>query len=223
VPAKARDSVKTTMAAIVIAILCCHVDAAGQSLRLGAKGGLVRASWTGEFGTPSSPFSARTGLIAGASLSLQLIDFAGIQVEAQYVQKGASSGNDFRATVGYAELPLLVRLAVPLDPSTIRPIALVGLAPALEIACSVRARPGNIPEAPPLPPQRMDCIEWRNRKRDVGVILAAGIETRSMPASLTAEIRRTSGRKNIIVGYERVRMFNNVWSIVVGATYAFPK
>jgi hypothetical protein len=142
-----------------------------------------------------------------------------LQLEALYSEKGAG-GDGFRASVAYLEVPLLVKVALPLHALNIQPIALAGLAPALEISCSVFAQPMHLPEQPPPPAQHMDCISWRTEPRDVGVVLAAGIEVRIAGVKATAEIRHTSGRRNIALAYEPLSTYNGAWSLMIGTAFA---
>ena len=208
---------------LAMSVLACPAATTAQSLWLGAKAGLDRAAWTGDFGVPFNPFGTRTGLTAGATVSLGLKDIVALQLEALYSEKGAAGPGEFRASVAYLELPLLVKVALPPRALNIRPIALAGLAPALEISCGVLAQPAYIPEQPPPPPEQMNCISWRTEPRDVGVVLAGGIEVPVGRVNVTAEIRRTTGRRNIALGYAPLSTYNNVWSFMIGTAFAVPR
>jgi hypothetical protein len=150
-------------------------------------------------------------------------DIVALQLEALHSEKGAAGPGEFRASVAYLELPLLVKVALPLRALHIRPIALAGLAPALEISCGVLAQAAYIPEQPPPHPEQMNCISWRTEPRDVGVVLAGGIEVPVGRVNVTAEIRRTTGRRNIALGYAPLSTYNNVWSLLIGTAFAVPR
>jgi hypothetical protein len=195
------------------------VAACAQSLWLGAKAGVDRASWSGNLGASSKPYGTRTGVTAGATVSLRFSELLALQLEALYSEKGATRPDGFRADVAYVEIPLLVRLTLPLRALPIQPMAMAGVAPAWEISCGALARPNYIPEAPPPPAIPMDCIGWRTERRDVGTVLAGGVEIPMRGFEVTAEVRRTSGHSNIARGYT-LSTYNGAWSFVIGAAFA---
>ncbi len=194
--------------------------ASAQSVWAGAKAGLDRAAWSGDFGLSYNPFGTRAGVTAGVTLSVGLKEVLSVQVEALYTEKGATGPDGFRANMTYLEVPLLVKLALPLPALHIQPMAMAGLAPAWEISCRALAQPAYIPEAPPPAPIPMDCIGWRTERRDMGAVLAGGVEVPLGRVKVTAEIRRTTGRINVAQGYAPLSTYNNVWSFIVGMAVA---
>ncbi len=214
---------RTLSAVLAILALGSPAAANAQTLWLGPKTGANQATWTGEFGTPSNPFGSRTGLTAGATVSLGLGEVLAIQVEALYTQKGVAGPDEFRANVAYLEMPFLLKVALPLHAIHIQPLAMAGLAPAVEISCGALARGAYIPEAPPPPPRPANCISWRTEPRDVGLVLAAGFEVPLRRVKVSAEVRRTVGRSNIALGYEPLSSYNRVWSFLIGTAFPLRK
>jgi hypothetical protein len=50
--------------------------------------------------------------------------------------------------------------------------------------------------------------------------MAGGVEVPVGRVRMTAEIRRTTGRRNIAQGYEPLSTYNNVWSFMIGTAFA---
>lgn len=211
---------KTLASVLLAAALSAPPPAAAQSFTVGVKVGLNHAAWTGDFGTGSNPFAARTGPVAGASFTVGIKEVVAIDIEALYSQEGATGPGAFRMDIGYLETPILVKLALPLAGIPIRPMILAGIAPAWEISCSAMAQPMTIPEAPPPAAVSTSCAGWRTERRDFSEVLAGGVEVPTGRLRLTAELRYTGGRSNIAAGYAPLSTYNRVWSFMVGTALA---
>ena len=193
-----------------------------QSVSLGAKAGVNRSAFTGDFGLPSNanPFGTRTGIAGGVTLAIGFHEVLAVQVEALYTEKGVVGPDLFRMNIGYVETPVLLRATLPLDGLPFRPMIMAGVAPAWEVSCGAIGRPPYIPELPPPPPMAMDCIGWRTERRDLGGVLAGGVEVPLANVRITAEIRHTSGRTNIARGYPPFSTYNGVWSVMFGTAFS---
>lgn len=211
---------KATTSILVAVVLAAPGAAGAQSVTLGVKVGLDHAAWTGNFGTPTNPFGPRTGPVGGASIAVGLREILSIQLEALYSRKGASGPGDFQMDIGYLETPILLKLAVPIAGLPVRPVVMAGIAPAWEISCAAAAQPLSLLDAPPPPAVPADCIGWRTERRDFGRVVAGGVEMPVGRLRLTAELRHTTGRTNIALGYAPLSTYNDAWSFLLGTAFA---
>ena len=205
------------LASLLVAVaLSAPAFAIAQSVSVGLKVGLNQSAWTGDFGTGANPFGARIGPVAGATFAIGFKDVVAIELEALYNDKGATGPAAFRMNIGYLETPILLKLTLPLEGIPIRPMILAGIAPAWEISCTAIAQPMYIPEAPPPAAIPMSCSNWRTERRDFSGVVAGGVEVPAGRLRLTAELRHTSGRRNIARGYAPLSTYNGAWSFIVG-------
>lgn len=101
-------------AAVFVVLLACLATASDASARkrweFGLKGGLNVA---GLYGTDADTVGTdnRSGVIAGAFVTMRLNPGVGIRLEAHYAQKGAKRklpGGELTAKIDYVDVPLLV-------------------------------------------------------------------------------------------------------------------
>jgi len=203
--------------AIAALALLAPVRAVGQTVSVGIKAGLDQAHWYGDFLTGSNPYRSNTGPVAGATLAVGVKEVVAIEIEALYARKGATGSGGFRMDMGYVETPVLLKLVLPLWALPVRPMLLVGVAPAWEVGCSALAEPMVIPENPPPGAVPTSCSGWRSEHHDLGGVLAGGLEAPMGRVRLTAELRYTRGRTNIAQAFAPLTTYNRAWSFMVGS------
>ena len=106
--------------------------ASAQTMQLGIKGGWDRPTFGGK-DVSGAGFSARNDFAGGLFLTLPAGPVFALQPELLYVPKGAQmseSSGGFTFTgkfkLDYAEVPLLLRLNVPLENASVRPALFAG-------------------------------------------------------------------------------------------------
>lgn len=104
-------------------------DANAQNSRIGIKGGATSYQTTTEFGGIESTSDSKIGFTAGLFAEFALSNIISIQPEVLYVQKGGEDNDedfgDSAMTLSYVDVPLLLKLNVPLEGS-VKPYAIGG-------------------------------------------------------------------------------------------------
>jgi hypothetical protein len=116
--------------------------------------------------------------------------------------------------LNYLEIPLLVRLAASAR-HPIRPVVLLGAAPAFELSCSGRTRPPSIPENP-APVGPLNCADYRTTRSDLGLVGALGAEWRLASITWTVEARYTHGIGDLTAEWNYVSTSNRSLALLVG-------
>jgi len=193
--------------------------ASAQSIWLGTTVGAERTTWTGNTGIPGFSYDGRTGGMAGIVLSLRFTNVFAVRTEALYSAKGATQGATFRAAPDYLELPIMLQARLPIPALPVWPHVYAGIAPSWEMSCSVLAVGAFIPEGPAPPPTLEDCRGWLTDRLDLGTVWGAGIDIPLRHAQLTAEVRRTSGQRNIAQGYAPLSLYNQAWQFLLSMEF----
>jgi hypothetical protein len=123
-------------------------------------------------GTPGS----RTGVSAGASLTVPASNLLGIQVGAGYVQKGAKDnieGVTLTLAMDYIEVPVLLRIGIP-STSSLSAHIVVGPAVAFRAGCAGKGAQGGVKVS-------VDCDQLAQLgvdlvKTDVGAMGGLGLD-----------------------------------------------
>ncbi len=98
-------------------------------------------------GSDAQGLSARNTLAGGASLTLPLAAPFSLQAEALYIQKGAKGdveGVTGVFKIGYIEVPLLAKLAIPVKESKLSPDLFAGPYVAFKASCKVGAEASGL-------------------------------------------------------------------------------
>jgi len=107
---------------LLIPLLCCFSVAANAQIpHFGAKIGLNFANVSGTEADELQGHGTRTGLVLGAFMEYDFIPVLGIQPEVLYSQKGTSGtmeGASYTMAVNYIEIPVLLKVNMPLAPGT---------------------------------------------------------------------------------------------------------
>ena len=115
-----------------------------SALQVGVEGGASIASLVGSFGVSAT---SRTSPYIGGTLAVQPGgSTVGFQSGLLYVPKGATAsiaGGRYALSINYLEIPLLVRLALPLQGSELLPVLLFGGSAGVKTSCNVTAQSGT--------------------------------------------------------------------------------
>jgi hypothetical protein len=150
---------------------------------------------------PSSP-------VSGISTTLELHELVAIESDLAFVERGMRDGiNDLR--LEYVELPVLLRLAVPITLKGPHVFVHTGFAPAREVSCwaSRLQQQATIAD---------DCDIWRGPHVDLGIVIGAGLLLRRPMYQITASYRRTSGRRNLAPDPTSQERFNRSSAVLLG-------
>lgn len=159
---------------------------------LGPTLGISSSSYSGEFsGFGGSPFSSRTGIAAGLDAEVRFSPTFALGTGAFYVQKGAvgSQPNYPSLRAGYLEVPLGIRVKLPLGP--FRAFADGGTTVAVETNCTMRLEFN----------QKLGC---GFEGLDFGATLGAGLQLVTNGITMMVLARRNWGLRNLtpdVTGY----------------------
>jgi len=198
----------------VIGLCSLSHTLAGQSVTFGVKAGPNSSRQVGWCCGESNPFDSRTGLTGGVTASVHIRGPLAFQTELLYAGKGVRGIDVFQMRLHYLEIPLLLRLA-PSARHSIRPVVLLGAAPAFELSCTGRTRPPSIPESP-APVVPLNCSAYRTTASDVGLVGAFGAELRLASLTWTAEARYTHGIGDLTAEWNYVRTTNRSLALLFG-------
>lgn len=162
--------------------------------------------------------STRNGMIAGGTLTMQLLrDFA-VQPELLYAQKGVEgtftddeTGERVKLTLknDYVEMPVLARYTFPLR-APIRPFVLAGPSFALSANCEAEGSSGGVSAS-------VDCDRFASLNDfDVGGIAGAGLEMPVGRNAVTLGARYEFGFSEV---FDESTAKNRAWSILLGIRF----
>jgi len=169
---------KKTMAVLAIGVLfslwLCPIASFASEIRGGLKAGLNVASFHGadvsfEFFF-DMPAKSKLGPVGGGFITFNLSTNLAIQAEALYSVKGAkaSAPADFEisATLGYLEIPILVKIMIPTQAS-VKPCLFVGPALAVNLSHKYKQVDNGVPSEGDL-----EGI----KSTDLGAVFGAGLD-----------------------------------------------
>jgi len=121
---------KRTTVLIILATLLFMTNGVAQ-MQIGPKAGLNIANLGGDDADEliGESFDSKTGFGGGIFFMYQFSNMFAIQPEAYYSMKGATykeGGVEFTYTLDYFEVPLLLKLIIPIEGSNIRPSIFAG-------------------------------------------------------------------------------------------------
>ena len=208
---------------------------AQQTVLLGARAGYVAARQVDDFGSSS----ALPGGSAGFAALFDITTWFGVEADVLYTQKGWRMD---RAWLGldYLELPLLMRLAVPLtdidagpDPG-LQPFVLLGSTHSFLVKCSrgglsfdepnsgIFGRPTRTSSHSQFP---TSCARYARPDSDLGLTIGTGVTLRRPRGHLTFEVRHTKGFENVVTAgrqlyppCHRCTITNRATQLLFGAT-----
>ena len=165
-------------------------------------------------GAPAIPYRSRTGLTVGATADLGVTPWLAIQLEGRYTQLGTrqeEAGVTGVLRVSYVELPLVVRVALPVRESPLTPHLFAGGFVRFKTACDIRFS-GTVS-------LDLDCGTagvGDLRSHDLGVVFGGGADVRLGPGEVTLDVEYALGLRNVALD-PTAEVFSRV--LVVGAGY----
>lgn len=136
---------KTLAIACLVTLAAATSAAAQTGLQLGVRGDAAIASVVG---SDVSGWQSRTSVGLGGVLVWQpSLSPIGFETGLSFVSKGGSakaSGTTTYLKIGYIEVPALLRLAIPLPGSKIRPVADLGVVMGLKTGCTMELSAGGV-------------------------------------------------------------------------------
>jgi hypothetical protein len=153
-------------------------------LTAGAKGGLALASLAGT--NAPSAMERSTGAAAGVFLRLDATPTISLQPELLFVPKGASfqGPTGWELVLTYIELPLLLRVGLPMNDAGLKPVLFAG--PAISFNRSSRARLT-------LDFDREHDVDVDTKDLDFGAVAGAGLDYRFLGGALSLDLRYNLG------------------------------
>ena len=209
----------------VISLLAGSVLAPPQvsaQIKLGVKGGLNIADIGGSDVDSLSlgPIETKTGFIAGAFVEFMISDIFAIQPEVLYSQKGIkidSSGADLKLKVDYIEIPVLLKINIPIEGSKVHPNVYAGPAVAFESSCKFAGSSGSVSA-------EVDCDDPQlgimTTSTDFGLTFGGGLSFEVGGAEVGVDVRYTLGLTSIDDDDDPWDLKNKVISIM--GTVGFP-
>lgn len=202
--------------AVVLSLLFTSQALFAQELSVGVKVGPNAARQVGWCCGESNPFDSRLGLTGGATGTIGLVGPIGLQVELLYAGKGMRGSPAFQLRLNYLEAPVLMRV-MPARRQAVRPVILLGVAPAFELSCTARALPPEPASAGPTEP--VDCGDYRATKVDLGLVGGIGADVRVRGVVWTAEARYTYGIRDLTPQWDFVRTTNRSLAFLLGIRF----
>jgi hypothetical protein len=185
------------MAAVALAVLVMSGQTQAQSKRAGVNLGIDFSTLGGDIdelvGTNAESV---TGFSAGAFLGIDVSRMFRIQLNGQYVQKGAKfeeSGVRLTFDAPYVELLLPVTLLIPIEGSSITPRFYAGPSLAFETSCDVTL------EVEGETPVTVACSDFDapTTTTDYGVFFGAGVDFAVGAGEIVFDVLYNMGLANI--------------------------
>ncbi|HEX8690826.1 MAG TPA: porin family protein [Longimicrobium sp.] len=195
-------------------VLGAASGAAAQGISVGVKAGVNVATLGGD---DVEDADSRIGLVGGAFLVYRFSDMLAIQPEVLYSQKGASFSDtegELTVKLDYVDVPVLLRLNVPVTGSSLRPSVFAGPVFSLRASCGAEAEfnGGSV---------EVDCDELDEegiavKDTDVGLAFGAGLDFPAGRATVTLDGRYTLGLSSIDDSDLDADVKNRAFAVMLG-------
>jgi hypothetical protein len=175
-------------AAVALAVLIMSGQAQAQNMRAGINAGVDFASLGGDIDElVGVSAKTKTGFSAGAFFGVDVSSMFRLQLNGQYVQKGAKfeeGGATLTFDVSYIELLLPVTFLIPIENSSITPRIYAGPSLAFEMSCDLKAEFDGQSETESC----TDAIGNPTNSTDYGVFFGAGVDFGLGSGALTLDV-----------------------------------
>lgn len=194
------------------------VQASGQEVTLGVKGGLnVSRLSVGE--ADDADFDSRTRFLVGGFAQFTIGEKFAVQPEVLYSGKGAKVTDGGQAAslgLNYIEIPLLLIARFPSRESPIYPILYAGPSVAFKTSCGVTGENEGVSVDVDCDAPLLDGgIETAST--DFGLVFGGGFEILYSRLTIQLDARYTLGLTNLNdVADEKVSVKNRTWSFMIG-------
>jgi hypothetical protein len=176
----------------------------GQGIEYGVKGGLNLSNFGG---SDADEWDNRVGIAIGGFLAYPVMNMFYIQPEVLYTMKGAKWDYDFGGAsytetlqLDYLEIPVLAKLVIPLQNSTIKPMIYAGPAVAFNLKSNWHVE-GNGEE--------FDEEDDEVKSTDFGFVLGGGVGIPFGSHMLGVEVRYDFGLSSFDDSPEKYNIKNN--------------
>ncbi len=149
---------------VSVVLITCAANMFAAEVKGGFKVGLNLSNITVK--DEDIDFSMSTGVVLGGFVDIGFTDVVSFQPELLYSMKGAEydeMGEKLEIRIHYLEIPLLLKIGVPIENASVKPYFLVG--PALAIKVSESIKEGGVEET-----------EDQAKGFDAGVVFGGGLE-----------------------------------------------
>ncbi len=203
--------------AALFAVCMVVPQASAQGIKLGVKGGVnfanIGGSDIGEFEADlGASTDNKTGLIAGAFAEFMIGNVFGIQPEVLYSQKGfkaSAMGAELKLKGSYFEIPVLAKINIPIEGSTVHPHVYAGPAVAFKASCKIEGSAGSSSAS-------VDCEDagLMVESTDFGVAFGGGVSVDVGGAEVGVDVRYTLGLTTVDAEADPYHITNKVISIM---------
>jgi hypothetical protein len=191
--------------------------ASAQGIKLGVKGGVNLANIGGadidefeaDLGTSTD---SKAGLVAGAFAEFMIGNMFAIQPELLYSQKGFkadSAGVELKLKGDYLEIPVLLKINIPIEGSKVHPHVYAGPAVAFKASCKIEVSGGGASASE-------DCEDagLLIKSTDFGVAFGGGVSVDVGGAEVGVDVRYTLGLTSVDDDPDPFDIKNKVISIM---------
>ncbi len=178
--------------AVLFAASLAVPQASAQGIKLGVKGGVNLAKLGG---SDAGSTESKAGFVAGGFVEFMLGNMFAIQPEVLYSQKGAKEsigGDEVKLKVDYVEVPLLLKLNIPIEGSKVHPSVYAGPAVAFKASCKLAADIGGVSAS-----ESCDDAGLEIKSTDFGLAFGGGVSFDVGGAEVGVDVRYTLGLSSI--------------------------
>jgi hypothetical protein len=214
---------------LALAYLSLGARLDAQSLFVGFRAGQATAVqyWHLRFFDSGKTARRQPSVTSGITATLDLKSWIAVESDLMYVEKGSrfAFGPTDEMRIGYIEMPVLLRLAVPAPIPGLQMFLHGGPAPAIEVSCagSPVFVPGNraitldiFGPSPGTVTRR--CDVRRETKRDFGWVTGGGLLLRRPDYQISISRRRTKGVRDLFPDDGFQERFNDARAFLVSVT-----
>jgi opacity protein-like surface antigen len=189
---------------------------ASAQIKLGVKGGLNIADIGG---SDAGTTETKTGFVAGGFAEFMIGNMFAIQPEVLYSQKGTKesiSGGELKFKLDYIEVPVLLKINIPIEGSKVHPNVYVGPSVGFKSSCKVSGSSGGVSADVDCDAGGTDPI----KSTDFGLAFGGGVSFDVGGAEIGVDVRYTLGLSTIDDEADPDDLKNQVISIM--GTVGFP-
>jgi len=217
-----RRSLWVVAAALFVASLAVP-QASAQNIKLGVKGGVNFADVGGD---DVSDTKNKTGFIAGGFAEFMIGNMFAVQPEVLYSQKGFKIDDpdvDGKLKLDYFEVPVLLKINVPIEGSKVHPSFYAGPAVSIKSSCKLQGEESGVSfDIDCDSPLIVDFIgeELPIKSTDFGIVFGGGISFDVGGAEVGVDVRYNLGLTKVVDTDPQIDAKNRVISIM--GTVGFP-
>ena len=196
-------------------------QASAQGIKLGVKGGVnVAKIGGGDLAEFENDIGAstdnKTGLVAGAFAEFMIGNLFAIQPEVLYSQKGAKAspaGDEYKLKGAYVEIPVLLKINIPIEGSKVHPHVYAGPAVGFKASCKVSGTDVNA-DCESQEVETLLGFPLVIASTDFGVAFGGGVSVDVGGAEVGVDVRYTLGLTSIDDEVDPYHITNKVISIM---------